>query len=242
MSAPASTPGAASWPSSAATGSQATSIISNPDTDPHDYEPTRPTRGSIAGARLFVENGIGYDTWAAQGAGRQPRLRPPGRRRRRSSIGDAGRRQPAPLVLPDRRRRRSPTRSPPASAALDPADAGVLRRPRDSEFEDTGLADVPPADRRHPGASTRAHRSARARASSPRWPTRWVSTLLTPPAFLQGDQRGRRPVAPRTRPPSTRRSRDQQIKVYVYNRQNSTPGRGRAGARGPRGRHPGRRL
>jgi len=43
---------------------QVTSIITNPDTDPHDYEPTAADARLIATARLVIENGIGYDPWA----------------------------------------------------------------------------------------------------------------------------------------------------------------------------------
>src|SRR5664279_6614163 len=50
----------------------ATSIITNPDTDPHDYEPTPADGRTIAGSRLFVENGIGYDPWAAQALAASP--------------------------------------------------------------------------------------------------------------------------------------------------------------------------
>ena len=41
-----------------------TSIISNPDTDPHDYEPTAADARAAASARYAVVNGIGYDPWA----------------------------------------------------------------------------------------------------------------------------------------------------------------------------------
>lgn len=41
-----------------------TSVINNPSTDPHDYEPTVQDARSIATARLVVENGVGYDPWA----------------------------------------------------------------------------------------------------------------------------------------------------------------------------------
>jgi zinc/manganese transport system substrate-binding protein len=41
-----------------------TSIISNPDTDPHDYEPRVSDGRAIASADYVIENGIGYDTWA----------------------------------------------------------------------------------------------------------------------------------------------------------------------------------
>ena len=40
------------------------SIIVNPDTDPHSYEPTAQDARTIAGARLAIVNGIGYDNWA----------------------------------------------------------------------------------------------------------------------------------------------------------------------------------
>jgi zinc/manganese transport system substrate-binding protein len=41
-----------------------TSIINNPDADPHDYEPTAADARTVAGAQYTVVNGIGYDTWA----------------------------------------------------------------------------------------------------------------------------------------------------------------------------------
>jgi zinc/manganese transport system substrate-binding protein len=40
------------------------SIIVNPDTDPHSYEPTAADARTMAGARLAIVNGIGYDNWA----------------------------------------------------------------------------------------------------------------------------------------------------------------------------------
>lgn len=40
------------------------SIIVNPDTDPHSYEPTAADARAMAGARLAIVNGIGYDNWA----------------------------------------------------------------------------------------------------------------------------------------------------------------------------------
>jgi zinc/manganese transport system substrate-binding protein len=43
-----------------------TSIISRPQTDPHDYEPTPADGRKIAEAALVVYNGAGYDPWAAR--------------------------------------------------------------------------------------------------------------------------------------------------------------------------------
>src|SRR5438270_3064385 len=39
------------------------SIIDNPDTDPHDYEPTAADGRTVAAARYVVINGVGYDPW-----------------------------------------------------------------------------------------------------------------------------------------------------------------------------------
>ena len=47
-------------------GSHATvrSIITNPQTDPHAYEPTASDARAIAGSDFVIENGAGYDPWA----------------------------------------------------------------------------------------------------------------------------------------------------------------------------------
>src|SRR5579871_3538326 len=42
------------------------SIIVNPSTDPHSYEPTASDARTIAIAKLAIVNGIGYDTWASR--------------------------------------------------------------------------------------------------------------------------------------------------------------------------------
>jgi zinc/manganese transport system substrate-binding protein len=42
---------------------QVVSIITNPNTDPHSYEPTAANARTVAGAQFVIENGIGYDPW-----------------------------------------------------------------------------------------------------------------------------------------------------------------------------------
>ena len=39
------------------------SLITNPNTDPHSYEPTAADARVLAGSQMVVENGIGYDPW-----------------------------------------------------------------------------------------------------------------------------------------------------------------------------------
>jgi zinc/manganese transport system substrate-binding protein len=45
---------------------QVRSIIVNPDTDPHSYEPTAEDARTMAGAELAIVNGVGYDEWASR--------------------------------------------------------------------------------------------------------------------------------------------------------------------------------
>src|SRR6266571_2003966 len=45
---------------------EVTSVITSPATDPHDYEPTAADARTIAGARMVIVNGIGYDPWAGK--------------------------------------------------------------------------------------------------------------------------------------------------------------------------------
>jgi zinc/manganese transport system substrate-binding protein len=40
------------------------SVITNPETDPHSYEPTVQDARTMASAQMAVVNGIGYDNWA----------------------------------------------------------------------------------------------------------------------------------------------------------------------------------
>ena len=43
---------------------QASSIMSNPNTDPHTFEASPAVAREISSAKLIVQNGVGYDNWA----------------------------------------------------------------------------------------------------------------------------------------------------------------------------------
>ena len=43
---------------------EVTSIVSDPDADPHDYEPTAEDARTISTAKYVILNGVGYDEWA----------------------------------------------------------------------------------------------------------------------------------------------------------------------------------
>jgi zinc/manganese transport system substrate-binding protein len=49
-----------------------TSIISSPDTDPHDYEPTSQDARAFATAQYAIVNGAGYDSWAQKALDANP--------------------------------------------------------------------------------------------------------------------------------------------------------------------------
>jgi zinc/manganese transport system substrate-binding protein len=43
-----------------------TSIITNPDTDPHSYEPTAADAIAVSRSQIAIVNGTGYDNWASK--------------------------------------------------------------------------------------------------------------------------------------------------------------------------------
>src|SRR5690242_9902977 len=43
-----------------------TSVIANPNADPHAYEPTMADARLLAGAQYVVYNGAGYDPWVSK--------------------------------------------------------------------------------------------------------------------------------------------------------------------------------
>ncbi len=48
------------------------SVIVNPNTDPHSYEPTAQDERTVATANLAIVNGIGYDKWMSQALSANP--------------------------------------------------------------------------------------------------------------------------------------------------------------------------
>ena len=115
---------------------EVTSIIDNPAADPHDYEPTAADARALAGARLVIVNGIGYDPWAAKLNAANPvegrivltvgdlvGIKPGGNPHRWYSPSDVQRVVDAIAA---------------AYARLDPKSAGYFRRQR-AQFETKGL-------------------------------------------------------------------------------------------------------
>ncbi len=195
-----------------------TSIIDNPDTDPHDYEPTAVDARTVATAALVIVNGIGYDPWATRLVQANP-----SRDQRVLTVGTL-------VDVPDGG---NPHRwySPPDVAAvvdaitadykrIDPAHAAYFDARRQA-FDGSALARyhhlVSAIRARYGGTRIGASESIVAPLAKA-----LGLRLLTPPAFLRAISEGTDPTAG-DKSTIDRQITDHEIKVYVYNSQNATP-------------------
>jgi zinc/manganese transport system substrate-binding protein len=197
---------------------QETSIITNPDTDPHDYEPTPQDGTVIASSRLFVENGIGYDSWAAKTLAASPDSS-----RLVINVGDL-------VHVPDNgnpHRWYSPSNVTTVADTitadlkkLDPADAAYFDARRRA-FATTDLATydqlINQIRTRYAGTPVGASESIFAPLAQA-----LKLDLITPPSFLQAISEGTDP-SPADLSTINTQIHDKLIKVYVFNSQNATP-------------------
>jgi len=195
-----------------------TSIITNPATDPHDYEPT-PTDGrTVADARLAIENGVGYDSWFSRAVAANP---DPDR-----AVVDVGRLVGVPADA-NPHRWYSPAdvvRVADAVTAelkrLDPDHAASFDSRR-SAFATTGLAGyqrlVADIRERYAGVPVGASESLFVPMSDA-----LGLRLVTPPAFLRAISEGTDPSAA-DKATIDAQIAGREIEVYVFDSQNSTP-------------------
>jgi len=195
-----------------------TSIISNPDTDPHSYEPTTADARTLTTAQLAIVNGIGYDPWADKllatnsdsgrtelNVGDLVGVAPGGNPHRWYSPTDV--RQVIAKITADYKK-------------LDPADA-VYFDQRETVFETRTLA---PYDQLI--ASIKATYAGTPIGASESIVVPLAQGLglkmMTPESFLDAMSEGSDPTAA-DKSLIDQQIRDKQIKIYVYNTQNSTP-------------------
>jgi zinc/manganese transport system substrate-binding protein len=195
-----------------------TSIITNPDTDPHDYEPTAADARIIASAQLVIVNGIGYDPWAPKMIAANP---VPGRST--LTVGNL-----LGLKEGDNPHQwysaahvhQVMTAITAGYKRLDPADAGYFTS-RQHWFETTALARynqlIAEIRAKYAGTSVGASESI----VSPLADTLGLK-MLTPYSFLKAISEGSEPTAQDKATIDTQIS-SRQIKVYIYNSQNATP-------------------
>lgn len=196
----------------------ATSIITNPNTDPHVYEPTPADGRTIATSQLFVENGVGYDPWAGKALAANPDTH-----RIVLNVGNlvgiANGGNPHRWYSPADVEKVADTITADLKS-IDPADASYFDTQRQT-FETVGLARyhqlIASIKATYAGTPVGASESIFAPLSDA-----LGLTLLTPPSFLKAISEGTDPSA------ADKATIDAQIsgtkiKVYVFNSQNSTP-------------------
>jgi zinc/manganese transport system substrate-binding protein len=196
---------------------QVTSVISNPATDPHDYEPTATDARTMAGARLVIVNGIGYDPWASKlvaadsggqlvlDVGKLVGIAPGGNPHRWYSPANV--QQVIAAIVRD-------------YDTLDPHDAAYFAQ-RERAFETKSLATykrlISTIKRRFHGVAVGASESIFAPLAGA-----LGLDLVTPPTFLNAISEGTEPTASDIEA-INRQIAKRQIAVWVYNSQNSTP-------------------
>jgi zinc/manganese transport system substrate-binding protein len=195
-----------------------TSIINNPDADPHDYEPTAADGRAVAGAKLAIVNGIGYDAWAGKLVAANPASG-----RTVLTVGD--------LVGVKDGGNPHQWYSPPNVRKvidqitadykkLDPADATFFDT-QHSTVVNTNLKDyfglVDQIKTTYGGTPVGASESI----FTPLADAAGLK-LLTPESFLTAISEGSAPTAA-DKVTTDNQIKNKQIKVYVYNSQNATP-------------------
>ena len=196
-----------------------TSIISNPQTDPHSYEPTAADARTIAGARLFIQNGIGYDTsWAPGLVAANPSAS-----RTVLTVGDV-------LGLADGDNPHQWYSHASVYAVIDaitadyqkidPAEASYFARQK-ATFEDSTLAEYNKLETEIRDEYAGTPIGASESIVSPLAATLGLD-MLTPYSFLKDISEGTDPTTA-DKALIDQQIRNKQIKVYVYNSQNSTP-------------------
>jgi zinc/manganese transport system substrate-binding protein len=194
------------------------SVISSPATDPHDYEPTAADARTMAGAKLAIVNGVGYDPWAGKLIAANPvsgrvvlnvgdlvGVKPGGNPHRWYSPTDVQRVIDAIV--------RNYTK-------LDPKDAAYFKQ-QQARFETNGLAHY---KRLLTTIKTKYHGVAVGASESIFAPLAQSLglNLVTPASFLKAVSEGTDPTA-KDKTTIDRQIALRQIKVWVFNSQNSTP-------------------
>jgi zinc/manganese transport system substrate-binding protein len=195
-----------------------TSIITNPDTDPHSYEPTPADGRTIADSLLFIENGIGYDPWAAHALAASPKSsRVVLNVGQLVNIADGG--NPHRWYDPSNVERVADAITADLKK-LDSADAGYFDARR-AAFQNTGLARyhelISDIRAKYAGIPVGASESIFAPLSAA-----LGLHLLTPASFLKAISEGTDPSAA-DKATIDAQIAGKKIKVYVVNTQNSTP-------------------
>ena len=193
-------------------------IITNPASDPHDYEPTAADARTMTEAQYVIVNGIGYDPWAtkllsanpAQGqrtliVGDQLGLKPGDNPHRWYSPADVH--AVIEKITADYKQ-------------IDPADATYFAMQK-NKFETRALAKY-----NHLISIIKAKYAGTAVGASESIVSPLAAALglrmATPYSFLKAISEGAEPSAA-DKAAIDRQIKSKRIKVYIYNSQNATP-------------------
>jgi zinc/manganese transport system substrate-binding protein len=195
-----------------------TSIIDNPNADPHDYEPTADDARSVATARFVIENGVGYDPWAQRLIDANP-LEGRDVLNVGSLVGAQAGDNPHRWYSPDDVQQVIDAITA-EYQKLASGEAAYFRSLR-TTFEDQGLAAyhrvIAQIRSSYAGTPVGASESIFAMLA----PALGLD-LITPPSFLTAIGEGTEPTAA-DKATIDRQITTHRIDVYVYNRQNATP-------------------
>jgi zinc/manganese transport system substrate-binding protein len=197
---------------------QVTSIVHEPATDPHDYEPTAADARRMAVAKMAIVNGVGYDSWAPKLLDASP---VDGRVvltvGKLVGVGDGG--NPHRWYSPADVQRVIDAITA-AYKRLEPRHASYFDARR-AQLETRGLARyralIAAIRQRFGGTPVGASESVFAPLAQG-----LGLRLLTPSGLLNAVSEGSEPTAA-DRTTADRQIRSRQIRLWVYNSQNSTP-------------------
>jgi zinc/manganese transport system substrate-binding protein len=194
-----------------------TSIITDPNADPHSYEPTAADARRISTAGMVIVNGTGYDPWAdkllSADAGSRTEL----------NVGNV-----LGLKAGDNPHRwYNPTDVETIAATItadyskrDPADAAYFQRQQNT-FNSVALGSyhslINEVHARYSGVPVGASESIFSMMA----PALGLN-LITPYSFLKATSEGT-DVSPSDKSTIDTQIRTHQIKIYVFNSQNTTP-------------------
>ncbi|MGH9010669.1 MAG: metal ABC transporter solute-binding protein, Zn/Mn family, partial [Acidimicrobiia bacterium] len=197
---------------------EVTSVISDPDTDPHDYQ-AKPSDGAAAAkAQVAIVNGIGYDGWMGKLLAANPSST-----RKVVTVGDVvgvkGGGNPHQWYSP-RSVNAVIDAITDALKQADPAAAGYFDAQRQA-YRTEGLKRY--NDLR--AEITEQYRGAQVGASESIFAPlagELGLELVTPESFIEAVSEGNEPTA-KDKATVDKQITGKQIKVFVYNSQNSTP-------------------
>jgi zinc/manganese transport system substrate-binding protein len=195
-----------------------TSLIANPNTDPHDYEATPDDARRVAGAQYVILNGVGYDPWGQKLIDANP---VPGRRVLVAGDllgkhdGDNPHVWYSPVFVS-----RFVDRVASDLGDLDPAGASYFRQ-QASEYRTAGLKGYNEAiatiKEKYGGTRVGATESIFSYLASD-----LGLDLVTPYSYLKAISAGADPSAA-DKAEAEREITGREITIFVFNSQNSTP-------------------